>query len=54
MKKNRRGKCIWTLDNDEWNAYNTACQDMFYISEGTPKENHIKYCPMCGKIIKET
>ena len=49
MKKNKY--CHWELEDEDSNAYNTECKDCFYLTEGTPEENHIKFCPFCGSII---
>ena len=46
--------CKWTPDeNDINNIYDTECGERFEITEGTPKENHMKYCPYCGKQLDD-
>ena len=45
--------CEWKLhDGYEYDYYHTSCQDDFIFDDGTPKDNHFKYCPFCGKEIK--
>ena len=40
--------CLWTYDED-YDCYNTDCGESFVVLEGTPEENHMKYCVYCGK-----
>jgi hypothetical protein len=44
------GECEWKEDED--GNYETSCDDAFVLTEGTPEDNNMKYCPMCGKTIK--
>ena len=44
--------CLWEYQDLE-NYYHTSCGDDFMVSEGTPRENGMKYCTYCGKKIKE-
>ena len=44
-------KCKWTPDEN--GIYDTECGQRFEITEGTPKENHMKYCPYCGKQLDD-
>jgi hypothetical protein len=39
--------CIWTKEDDSWE---TSCDNLFVI-EGTLKDNDIKFCPHCGRLI---
>ena len=43
--------CNWKQDEED--NYETDCGDdeIFSITDGTPKQNKMKYCPYCGKII---
>jgi hypothetical protein len=41
--------CIWTEDED--GIYHTSCGESFEFMNGTPEDNHIKFCPYCGKLI---
>lgn len=43
------GKCFWTQDED--GIYDTDCDNRFELLAGTPKDNRMKYCPYCGKLI---
>ena len=52
MKKSKR--CVWTLDDSvDWDSYDTSCDQSFSLTEGTLKQNKMKFCCYCGKPIKE-
>ena len=43
-------KCKWKLETDfDDDHYETECGEAICMLEGTPQENHYKYCPYCGK-----
>lgn len=48
---NNSEKCIWRLDDYEWNAWESECDYLFTLTDGTPLENKMVYCPRCGKKI---
>ena len=43
--------CKWKPDKD--GIYDTGCGNRYVIMEGTPKDNHMKYCTYCGKQLDE-
>ena len=43
--------CTWKEDDD--GHWHTDCNGMFTLFDGTPVENGMKYCPYCGKALKE-
>lgn len=45
----RQGECVWRYDDDGF--WDTDCDSLWATLEGTPAENSMKYCPMCGGII---
>ncbi len=46
--------CNWTLDSTEYDDhYETECGNAFIMTEGTPKENEMKFCCYCGKKLVE-
>ena len=49
-------KCIWKQEDkfDDDRIYNTACGKTFFFGDGGPKENEMKFCCYCGKVIKES
>jgi hypothetical protein len=49
-KRDPPAECIWTEDED--GNWHTLCCRMYTISEGTPEENGMKYCPFCGKPLR--
>lgn len=46
-------KCNWgkEFSIDDAINYKTDCDNMFYFSEGSPKEHEMDYCCFCGKKI---
>ena len=44
--------CEWTHDAD-MDAWETACDNAWQFTEGTPADNKAKFCPYCGGEIKE-
>lgn len=45
-------ECKWKLE-EEGNLYVTECENRHIVFDGTPEENGYRYCPYCGKKIKE-
>lgn len=43
--------CSWVPDSD--GNYETLCGEMFTLNDGTPSENGMKFCPYCGKPLRE-
>ena len=44
-------ECIWSEDED--GLWWTACKEIHEFFDGTPTENSYKFCPYCGKELKE-
>lgn len=42
--------CQWVYDED-MDAYETECGHAFTLIDGTPAENHMKYCAYCGQML---
>lgn len=38
--------CIWNEIEDGY--YETGCGDSFYLEQGNPDENRMKFCCFCG------
>lgn len=54
LQKNETNNCIWVYYEDAYeNYWETKCGNLFQIMAGTPSENKMKYCPYCGKLLKE-
>ena len=49
--KQKMEKCEWTPDED--GIWETECDNLVVINEGTPLENDWVFCPYCGKVIQE-
>ena len=47
----RDGFCEWTLYDEENNLWETECDEISQIMDGTPKENTMRFCCYCGKKI---
>ena len=47
--------CTWTFDeNDDMTAYyETECGQAFILTEGTFKDNGMRFCCYCGKEINQ-
>jgi len=40
--------CVWTIEkNTDW--YQTGCGEEWTMLSGTPSENGMRFCPICGK-----
>ena len=44
--------CVWMYD-DNLDVYESECEEAFSFISGNLKENNMKYCPFCGKLIKD-
>ena len=44
-------KCRWAQDDN--GAWETECGNLFEVTEGTPYENDMKFCPYCRKTLVE-
>ena len=46
--------CEWTeVSHNDYIFWETECRNAFQFINGGPSENHMKYCPYCGKKIVE-
>ena len=48
MKKNDSELCEWS-DYGEDGAWESACGKVFYLLDGNPWKNGMRYCLRCGK-----
>lgn len=47
VRKDAYGRvCRWTADDD--GNWNTECGGIFEITNGTPQDNKMSFCPFCG------
>jgi len=44
--------CLWIEDDD--GVYQTSCLHSFEFMDGTPERNGMKFCPYCGKLIRQS
>ena len=49
-KGENNGQCAWT-EQDEGEYYSTSCGHDFFLDSGTPADNGMRFCPMCGKTL---
>ena len=48
--------CAWQKDGhnfEDHKYWETDCGNLFQFAIGGPEQNHYKFCPYCGKLIKE-
>jgi len=50
-RMNPKQYCIWIEDDD--GVYQTSCLHSFEFMNGTPESNGIKFCPYCGKELRQ-
>ena len=43
--------CTWTEDED--GLWLTACDNEFEFGDGSPDDNHMKFCCYCGLPLKQ-
>ena len=44
--------CEWTISNEDANIWKcNKCDATWYLTEGSPDENDMKYCMQCGRKI---
>ena len=53
MCKESKNMCVWTQDSENSDIWLSSCGKAFVLNEGTPQENHVKYCVYCGKPIEQ-
>ena len=46
-------KCEWSQDDEDSGKWDTSCRNSFWIDNGIPSENHMKFCCYCGKPLVE-
>lgn len=43
--------CVWSENAEGW--WETTCQHAFSLTDGTPEDNGMNFCPYCGNHLKE-
>jgi len=48
-------ECAWKLGDADpyYPSWETRCGETFFLLEGTPAENQMKFCPYCGRQLVE-
>ena len=48
-------ECLWTENtHPDWGTHWQAdCGPIYYFDEDTPADNCFKFCPFCGKPLKQ-
>jgi hypothetical protein len=44
--------CTWSGEEDG-SSWSTSCRRAFWLEDGTPSENEMRFCCFCGKPLKE-
>lgn len=44
--------CIWSLDNELENKWNTSCENAHFLESQSPENNKYKFCTYCGRKIR--
>lgn len=45
-------ECLWAYD--EWHdGWETGCGEAFCITDGKPTDNLMRFCPYCGRVLRE-
>lgn len=47
----KRETCYWTLASDD-DFWETDCGQAFQPTDGTPRENKMRFCCYCGKLLE--
>jgi hypothetical protein len=51
LKRGKRKKfCPWVY-NETDDFYETSCNNGWMFTEGTVKQNKVRFCPYCGKLV---
>lgn len=48
--------CAWTERLSDWDGsteWNTNCRNDWQFDDGNPEENHMLFCPFCGRSLKQ-
>lgn len=45
--------CEWELVDSDFGTWESSCENVFVIHEGTPSENEMHFCCYCGRPLKE-
>ena len=45
--------CVWSVEDTDYNCYETDCGKSFILNDGDVKDNELIYCCFCGKKIEE-
>lgn len=55
MEAKQSAHCTWKPDRqwEETGEWITECGESFMLIEGTPTENEMRFCPYCGRVLKE-
>ena len=51
LREEKRTPCRWEQDMD--GNWQTGCDNMFVLNDGTPTVNGMKFCAYCGHRLEE-
>ncbi len=49
----RTAECVWSQDDEDSYCWGTSCGHAFALNDGTPEDNHIRFCCYCGKPVRQ-
>ncbi len=47
-------KCEWKFIDDAENHYESECGGEWFFFDENTKDNHMNFCPFCGKPVHES
>ena len=45
--------CVWSRGDDDTDKWEGSCGVAWSLSEGTPADNGMNYCPRCGAKLEQ-
>ena len=53
LRERTEGVCRWRLEDDDSGLWAGDCGAMWTFTDGSPEENEMAYCPMCGRKLEQ-
>ena len=44
--------CVWHQDGEDSDTWGSKCGRYFRLDDGTPDDNHMRWCCYCGKPLE--
>ena len=49
----RAPECVWSHADDDTDLWEGSCGIAWSLTDGTPKDNEMAFCPRCGGHLKQ-